>query len=101
MPLFPLRTGRFILGCVLALAIFVPAGSVRAAGDQVLYAFLGGKDGFVPYSGVLADSSGNLYGTTYFGGKIGCGFDYGCGTFFKLTPDGSKTTLHVFCARGR
>ena len=37
-------------------------------------------DGQGPAAGVIRDSAGNLYGTTYGGG------DYGCGTVFKYTP---------------
>ena len=43
---------------------------------------------------MLADKAGNLYGTTGEGGS-GCG-DTGCGTVFRLSPDGSVTTLYTF-----
>jgi uncharacterized repeat protein (TIGR03803 family) len=33
---------------------------------------------------LLRDAAGNLYGTTYAGGDLGCGG--GCGVVFKLTP---------------
>jgi uncharacterized repeat protein (TIGR03803 family) len=45
-----------------------------------LYRFLGGKDGANPYPGVVFDSLGNLYGTTYSGGS-----QCGCGTVFSLS----------------
>jgi uncharacterized repeat protein (TIGR03803 family) len=38
-----------------------------------LYAFKGTPDAASPYGGLIADPSGNLYGTTYFGGKNGLG----------------------------
>lgn len=38
-------------------------------------------DGFYPYNGVIADTAGNLYGTTAGGGL------YGSGTVFKLTKN--------------
>ena len=98
MPRLPLGTGRFILCCCFAAAASIPPVGVCAAGEQVLYAFQGGRDGSLPMSGVISDASGNLYGTTYFGGKMDCGFDYRCGTFFKLAPDGTKSTLHIFCS---
>jgi uncharacterized repeat protein (TIGR03803 family) len=44
-----------------------------------------GKDGFEPYSGVIFDASGNLYGTTNYGGD-GTNCMQGCGTVFELTP---------------
>ena len=62
--------------------------------ETVLYAFAGGTDGTYP-SGVIRDSQGNLYGTTYEGGNTGCGGS-GCGTVFKIVPDGTKTILHTF-----
>ena len=75
--------------------------------ETVLYSFIGrsgdgwfgGSDGQYPFSGLIADSGGNLYGTTYYGGGIGCE-PYGCGTVFRLTPnpDGSysESVLHSF-----
>ena len=48
-----------------------PAGAgvvykVDAAGQEtVLYSFTGGTDGGYPYAGVIRDSAGNLYGTTW------------------------------------
>ncbi len=45
-----------------------------------LYAFQGQPDAAFPYGGLIADSSGALYGTTYFGGTAGSG------TVFELRP---------------
>jgi uncharacterized repeat protein (TIGR03803 family) len=45
-----------------------------------LYSFGGTGDGAYPLAGLIADSSGNLYGTTYNGGA------YANGTVFKLAP---------------
>lgn len=39
--------------------------------ETVLYSFTGGADGANPYSGLVADPAGNLYGTTSAGGKGG------------------------------
>jgi uncharacterized repeat protein (TIGR03803 family) len=38
--------------------------------ETVLYSFQGGNDGYQPYSGLVRDSAGNLYGVTYYGGGI-------------------------------
>jgi uncharacterized repeat protein (TIGR03803 family) len=62
---------------------------------SLLYAFKGGSDGDVPYGGLLLDTAGNLYGTTTSGGGTGC-TGYGCGTVFKLAPDGTETVLYAF-----
>jgi uncharacterized repeat protein (TIGR03803 family) len=66
--------------------------------ETVLYAFLSPSDGMWPDAGVIEDESGNLYGTTEFGGGGGgtnCYSD-GCGVVFKLAPDGTETVLHAF-----
>ena len=45
-----------------------------------LYAFQGQPDAAFPYGGLIADSHGNLYGTTYYGGT------YGAGAVFRVGP---------------
>jgi uncharacterized repeat protein (TIGR03803 family) len=60
---------------------------------MVLYRFTCGSDGAGP-EGLVQDASGNLYGTTASGGGGDC--KYGCGTLFKITPEGVETILHVF-----
>ena len=47
--------------------------------ESVLYSFKGGSDGSSPISNLVADSAGNLYGTTSDGGA-GCA----CGVIFEL-----------------
>jgi uncharacterized repeat protein (TIGR03803 family) len=58
--------------------------------ESVLYSFQNGSDGAEPVGGVIADSQGNLYGTTFTGG-LGTG-----GTVFKLAPNGTETILYSF-----
>ena len=50
----------------------------------VLHEFTGGADGAHPYSNLIFDSQGNLYGTTLYGGSANC--SGGCGVVFKITP---------------
>lgn len=57
--------------------------------EKVLYSFTGGTDGAYPAAPVIADSAGNLYGTT-------CDCGNGFGNVFKLAPDGTETTLYSF-----
>jgi hypothetical protein len=58
----------------------------------LLYSFKGGNDGASPFASLLADGSGNLYGTTQYGGAGKCTiFLPGCGTVFKLTGTGFVT----------
>jgi uncharacterized repeat protein (TIGR03803 family) len=65
---------------------------------HVLYKFRGAKDGAFPYAPLLQDAGGNLYGIAQNGGDFSCPqqtYD-GCGTVFKLAPDGKLTVLHTF-----
>jgi uncharacterized repeat protein (TIGR03803 family) len=57
--------------------------------ETVLYQFADGIDGKMP-SGLVADSAGNFYGTTYDGGT------YGIGAIFKLDQTGTLTVLYSF-----
>lgn len=50
-------------------------------------------DGTRPETGLVADASGNLYGTTLFGG----GADVG--SVFKLSPSGSESLLYSFSGK--
>jgi uncharacterized repeat protein (TIGR03803 family) len=67
---------------------------------NLLYSFTGGSDGYNPQAGVVFDSSGALYGTTFFGGTVNDSCPVGCGTVFRLAPthDGpwSLDTIHSF-----
>lgn len=49
-----------------------------------------GANGREPWCGLVQADDGNFYGTTSLGGA------YGCGTVFKMSPDGQLTTLHSF-----
>lgn len=80
------------LGSCFALAALVP--SVEARDYAVLHSF-SGSDGSWPMGDVRLDDAGNIYGTTVIGGGSGCGGD-GCGTVYKLTPDGTLTTVYAF-----
>jgi uncharacterized repeat protein (TIGR03803 family) len=60
--------------------------------ETVLYSFTGGVDGGIPIGRLLRDHVGNLYGVTSLGGDATCG----CGTVFKLKPNGTLIVLHNF-----
>jgi len=68
--------------------------------QKVLYSFgpNGGTDGILPTAPVIFDGSGNLYGTTHYGGAQGGGI------VFELTPQSggswTETILHSFGASG-
>jgi uncharacterized repeat protein (TIGR03803 family) len=59
--------------------------------ETVLYRFNGGADGAFPWAGLVADASGNFYGTTNSGGA------WGGGVAFKLVGK-KETVLHSFCS---
>ena len=58
--------------------------------ERVLYSFTGGSDGGHPWSGLVLDSAGNLYGTATFGAA------FNAGTVFRLSKNGKFTTLYTF-----
>lgn len=62
-----------------------PSGWVQT----VLHTFQNGSDGADPLGGLIADSSGNLYGTTSIGGANNGG------TVFELSPSNGGWTFNV------
>jgi uncharacterized repeat protein (TIGR03803 family) len=62
---------------ILMLGLAVPPADAQEA---VLHGFAGGADGVSPEAGLIADASGNLYGTTDTGGTSNAG------TVFRLAP---------------
>jgi uncharacterized repeat protein (TIGR03803 family) len=53
--------------------------------ESVIYSFLGGEDGRLPYASLIFDQKGNLYGTTGHGGTGDNG------TAFTLTPNADRS----------
>jgi uncharacterized repeat protein (TIGR03803 family) len=74
------QLGKYSAGVVFKLT--PNAGSWK---ETILHAFDSPKDGADPFSftGLVFDSAGNLYGTTFWGGYLEAG------TVFKLTPTSS------------
>jgi len=60
--------------------------------ENAIYLFTGSSDGGNPYSSVVFDKAGNLYGTAFAGGA------YSYGTVFQLTPSGSGWGENTLCA---
>ncbi|HXI85161.1 MAG TPA: choice-of-anchor tandem repeat GloVer-containing protein [Verrucomicrobiae bacterium] len=73
-----------------------------SGGYANLYSFGGfPTDGAAPYAGLVLGSDGNFYGTTSDGGtSTNCpgtfGIPSGCGTVFRINPNGNETNLHSF-----
>src|SRR5580700_5049810 len=96
---------RHTIGLTVAFILFVMAALMtgtraNAQTEKVLYSFDDvSKIGYLPQSGLTFDASGNLYGTTTFGGDLAlCGGD-GCGTVFEMTKvEGTwvMSVLHSF-----
>lgn len=91
-----------VVACGAAAALATTTGIATAGTKQfsVLYSFCQQKkcaDGAQPVGALVADTAGNLYGTTSSGGSTNC-FD-GCGTAFRLAPDGTETVLYAFCRK--
>jgi len=86
----------FLLGAVLSALCPLALGQAQ---ENVLYSFAGSPDGTAPVGKLVADSVGNLYGTTSAGGSTA--YCEGCGTVFELfrNTDGTYTEsiLYEFC----
>ncbi len=105
-----LTAGRRSAGCgVSALLLSGFLASADAASLKVLHRFTDTGNstpsryalGAEPYSELLQASDGNFYGTTVYGGSglcpnNGTGGVLGCGTVFRMTPQGKVTTLYSF-----
>lgn len=79
---------RLFVAFMVAFAALVPPG--KAQTFTTLYSFTGTPDGMEPESGLLRDSLGNLYGTTYSGGTANSG------TVFEVDATGKETVLYSF-----
>ena len=86
-----MRSHTFVL---LAATLVQSALSALASNNEtVLHSFSGGTDGSYPVAAMIADKSGNLYGTTRYGGANGQG------TVFELTKSNgtwNETILYSF-----
>ena len=77
--------GKNSLGTVFRLS---PKGE-----ETILYNFTLPPDGMLPQRGVIRDRAGNLYGTTYEGGRYGTHNNFG--TVFRLDAH-VETVVHSF-----
>jgi uncharacterized repeat protein (TIGR03803 family) len=79
--------------CCGVVSKLIPSTSGRW-NTSVLYRFSSGNEGSRPSTGLAQDSSGNLYGTAFYGGK------YGSGMLFELVKlaDGGwqEEVMHSF-----
>src|SRR5579863_8323086 len=90
-----MRPKRLPGATVIALFVTLVATiSAWAAREEVLHDFVALPDGAYPQANLIADTTGNLYGTTPSGGK------FGYGTVFQLVPSKhgkwTQTVLYSF-----
>jgi len=91
-------------GCGVVFTLQPPSFACPSAlcnwTEVPIYQFTALTDGFEPMGSLAFDQAGNIYGTTAYGGNLGCDFgEPGCGTAFQLTRSGNtwtKTTVHNF-----
>jgi uncharacterized repeat protein (TIGR03803 family) len=69
--------------------VFELAPSQQGWTESVLYTFQNASDGASPRTGLTFDSTGNLYGTTFYGGSGGWG------TIFRLSPHAGQWSFSV------
>lgn len=81
-----MKTSHLALATILIAPTQLAQASARAVD---LYDF-GGSSGYGPWTGVVADSHGNLFGTTTIGGTGPCDAGAGCGTVYELSPPGQR-----------
>jgi uncharacterized repeat protein (TIGR03803 family) len=77
--------------------------------EKLVHSFnINGREGLSVYASLIFDASGNLYGTTVYGGSGSCNDGnggLGCGVVFELTPNASglwsEKVLYNFKNNGR
>jgi uncharacterized repeat protein (TIGR03803 family) len=89
---FRSRYAVLLVAFMLTHALVV---GTRAQTVEVIHSFKAAAgQGSLPYSGLIEDSAGNFYGTTYDGGT------HNFGTVYRLSPNGSggwtETILYSF-----
>jgi uncharacterized repeat protein (TIGR03803 family) len=97
-------TGNLILDAAGDLYGTTPLGGAHGFGavfkldsaghETILHAFARRADGANPSPGLVEDASGNLYGTTQYGGRGD--YLHGNGTVFEVSAGGQEIVLYRF-----
>ncbi len=95
-------TSTLVLAIAVSFAQGQPAGGASASQYKTKIFNFNSTDGALPKSELIADASGNLYGTASGGGGItNCETGFGCGVVYELSPTAQgwkETILYTFCA---
>jgi uncharacterized repeat protein (TIGR03803 family) len=93
---------RRIYGFMACCAVFFVCLAVAIAASAQTFTTLAsfdlGRESSANPSGLVQGIDGNFYGVTTNFGATNSFCDTGCGTVFKVTPTGTLTILHTFCA---
>jgi uncharacterized repeat protein (TIGR03803 family) len=85
-----------VIAAACLVLVFATGAATQAQAQAptftVLHSF-DGTDGSAPYAALVQATDGNFYGTT-----SGVGPSANNGTAFKITPNGTLTTLYSFCS---
>jgi uncharacterized repeat protein (TIGR03803 family) len=91
---------------VTACATFVTYAAMSIASAQTFTTMFNfdATNGANPNGPLTQGRDGSYYGTTDGGGNLNCfeggyGYPYGCGTVFKITPQGTLVVLYTFCVQ--
>lgn len=87
-----MRCQPFSVRCLAVLtipAVLLFVTGIAASQETPIYSFYSTFGDALPIGGLTADASGNLYGTTFYGGM------YGNGMVYKLSPSANGWTESV------
>ena len=90
------------LGCGTIFK-FIPSGALTTLYNMCSQPNC--TDSGTAFSGVVLGPDGNFYGTTVAGGAysnsmcVSYSISVGCGTVYRITPQGAFTTLYNFCSQ--
>lgn len=94
-----------LAGMASLVILLVTTIAADAQTLSVLHEFTGGSDGSGPYSTLVMDHTGNLYGVATYGGQRGCGSYLGVGPAAARTapvpPALSSLTEAATCTERR
>src|SRR5579885_3161864 len=98
------RTWIGRLGWRLGVFFIAAVASSSAQSFDTLFSFAA-ANGEAANGPLVQGANGNFYGSAMFGGAnqsttfCNAADQFGCGTIFEITPDGTFTEIYDFCAQ--